>query len=548
MTDPTITWHEAASEYTVDKIAGTEGLGQPYSFVVDFHCSTGLTNPQIRTLCEKPCTLTLKNDSVIHGVFRSFRQKFTNDGGSGSNSGSGNSVSKSYYYQVEVVPSLARMQNSRRTRVFHTGTDTFSTSLEAVAYLMLSEWGHTVTGTKPNVIFAERADSKFTREFIIQYDESDYAFLQRSFAKEGFFYWFSHDANATGDDCRETLHVEHSNPPASRSAIRPLYFETDNTAHAGRILSSFEVCEANAPKEVAVLEFDHNAAGSLNGSVKTIAENFHGSSVGSTVSRPEWTGTVCHFRTVDLGATTTTQVASDKAKLTQHYAEAYAAKTQTFEGTTNDLGVRAGSVLTIDKFDTHFPTAAIGSSKKLLVIKADTTFERGTSISTATARVTFTAICHEQPFRLDPSPSKKIEGLVHAKVYRVPVATTAHAPAADAPPDDGYRYKVQLLCDTGGQYAADGGPQNAEARNGRAPIPARLAQPSSGSGFGMHVPPQTGTEVLLGFMHGDPDRPVMVGTAPNSETPSVVTKHASQQSIWSTPGKIRLELSDHESH
>jgi type VI secretion system secreted protein VgrG len=64
----------------------------------------------------------------------------------------------------------------------------------------------------------------------------------------------------------------------------------------------------------------------------------------------------------------------------------------------------------------------------------------------------------------------------------------------------------------------------------------------------MHVPPQTGTEVLLGFMHGDPDRPVMVGTAPNSETPSVVTKHANQQSIWSTPGKIRLELSDHESH
>jgi hypothetical protein len=39
----------------------------------------------------------------------------------------------------------------------------------------------------------------------------------------------------------------------------------------------------------------------------------------------------------------------------------------------------------------------------------------------------------------------------------------------------------------------------------------------------MHFPLRKGTEVLLAFIDGDPDRPVIAGTVPNPETPSVVT-------------------------
>ena len=81
---------------------------------------------------------------------------------------------------------------------------------------------------------------------------------------------------------------------------------------------------------------------------------------------------------------------------------------------------------------------------------------------------------------------------------------------------------------------------------GRAQIPVRFAQPSSGNDSGMHIPPQGGTEVLLAFMHGELECPVIVGTVPNSETKSVVKSHNAQQSIWRTPGKIHIEASDVE--
>jgi type VI secretion system secreted protein VgrG len=46
----------------------------------------------------------------------------------------------------------------------------------------------------------------------------------------------------------------------------------------------------------------------------------------------------------------------------------------------------------------------------------------------------------------------------------------------------------------------------------------RVAQPWAGKGFGAQTIPRIGMEVLVGFMEGDPDQPLVVGSMPNATT------------------------------
>jgi len=53
-----------------------------------------------------------------------------------------------------------------------------------------------------------------------------------------------------------------------------------------------------------------------------------------------------------------------------------------------------------------------------------------------------------------------------------------------------------------------------------------------------------GTEVLLSFLGGDPDRPVITGSVPNSENPARVTMSNATQSGINTPGGHYLAMED----
>ncbi|MDR2611773.1 MAG: type VI secretion system tip protein VgrG [Deltaproteobacteria bacterium] len=72
------------------------------------------------------------------------------------------------------------------------------------------------------------------------------------------------------------------------------------------------------------------------------------------------------------------------------------------------------------------------------------------------------------------------------------------------------RYKVLLPLDVSGRP------------NGKASSWIRMAQPSVGAGYGQSFPLTPGAEVLLTFVDGDPDRPVISGAVPNAETGAIV--------------------------
>ena len=77
--------------------------------------------------------------------------------------------------------------------------------------------------------------------------------------------------------------------------------------------------------------------------------------------------------------------------------------------------------------------------------------------------------------------------------------------------DENGRYKVKIKFDEGA------------LKNGKASTALRMMQPHAGNPEGFHFPLRKGTEVILAFLGGDPDRPVIAGVGPNAVTPSPVT-------------------------
>ncbi|MCK5453596.1 MAG: type VI secretion system tip protein VgrG, partial [Calditrichia bacterium] len=94
------------------------------------------------------------------------------------------------------------------------------------------------------------------------------------------------------------------------------------------------------------------------------------------------------------------------------------------------------------------------------------------------------------------SSQPKIYGVMNAKV-------DAAGKGEHAEIDDQGRYKVILPFDLNGN------------KDGEASHYIRMIQPYAGPDYGFHFPLHKGTEVLLTFIDGNPDRPVISGAVPN---------------------------------
>ncbi|MDR1085533.1 MAG: type VI secretion system tip protein VgrG [Deltaproteobacteria bacterium] len=122
-------------------------------------------------------------------------------------------------------------------------------------------------------------------------------------------------------------------------------------------------------------------------------------------------------------------------------------------------------------------------------------------------------------------PRKKIAGSITAWIDG--------AGSGQSPEIDGYgRYKILLPLDISGR----GG--------GKASAWIRMAQPYVGSGYGQNFPLTPGAEVLLTFVDGNPDRPVIAGAVANAETNNVVNSSTRTFSGLGTKGGSSLLFSD----
>jgi type VI secretion system secreted protein VgrG len=133
------------------------------------------------------------------------------------------------------------------------------------------------------------------------------------------------------------------------------------------------------------------------------------------------------------------------------------------------------------------------------------------------------------PFRRERrTPRPVIAGLVTATVQ----VGADGKPAAIAKLDGEGRYTVQFHFDS------------AFGSDRKASRPVRMAQPFGGTQHGMHFPLRPGTEVVVAFANGDPDRPVILGAVPNAHAPSPVTATNAWQNRIQTKSGALIEIAE----
>ncbi len=353
--------------------------------------------------------------------------------------------------------------------------------------------------------FEMRLGGHETEEHICQYRESDFDFISRWMEREGIFYFFEHS-----EEGEKIVFCDNKSydPDGIGTAVRySPDFGADRTA--GPNLRTFTSRHATLPAMVKLKDYDYarpnlNVAGSAKVSKSGVGE-------------------------VSLyGERFFTPAAGDR--LARLRAEEMLARQVVFHATGSRFHFRSGHTFELEEH----PRPAWNS--RYLTVEA---IHHGNAGGDSAVFAEFLDFPHKQRYvaELTLIPAKtqfRSESRTSwPRVYGYENGVVdGPADSEYAQIDDQGRYNVKFKFDEG------------SLKNGKASTFVRMMQPHGGGIEGFHFPLRKATEVVLSFLGGDPDRPVISGVVPNALTPSPVTSGNHTKNVIQTGGRNRLELED----
>lgn len=316
-------------------------------------------------------------------------------------------------------------------------------------------------------------DDQPSRELVVQYKETDLAFVSRLLEHVGLAFHFEE-----GEEGGERLVVTDQVPsfPRLDQAIR--YAPQREAVGVSELSRERRLI----PGEHAVADYNYR-----NPHLDLVA----------TASLAEGRGGIVEYGTHHKSPEEGRALAAIRAEEATASAEVY-------EGRSLVARLSAGLRFQLEGFP-------FGNEQELLVVEVHHELDHSCPAGAegdAGYRNRFVAVSTARAFRpARTTPRPRIHGVVSAIVQVKTGDTTNSPPRLDA---EG-RYTISFHFD------------QVEAQAEKTSHPVRMAQPFAGPQQGMHFPLRQGTEVLVAFVDGDPDRPVIVGAVPNTSTPSVVT-------------------------
>lgn len=466
---------------------GRERLGRLFEFDLLLSRETGpFTDDELDTLLKAPCAIALgtKQGDVVRGLLE--RIELID---------SARTVAARYL--ARMVPSVWMLTLSRTSRVYQ------DTTVPDLVRTVLKLYGMQ-EGQHFEVRVARTAKSP-KREYIVQYQESDWDFLQRWLEHEGFFYWFQHGGKAE----KLIIADENGDATAIEDPATLSYRERNNLSTGGdATVWDWNLVQRRIPARVALVDYNYRQPNMpLFVSEKVDDERGFGTvfEYGS------------HFKDKDVG----------KA-LAKLRAERIGAERRTYTGRTDCARFRVGHTFELEN---HHDGAHDGQYLITSVEHRVGFPVHGEPGAEGAQRyfARFEAIPLDVQFRPERrTPWPRVHGVIHALVEGDSSGDYAEL-------DDQGRYRVRMPFDMAGK------------KGSKASRWIRMAQPYAGPGYGTHHPLHKGIEVLVAHVDGDPDRPVILSAVPNPRTVSPATSANATQSVTQTASGIRVEMEDLQS-
>ena len=476
----------AKDSFGVVSFTGIEGLSTLYQF--DISLVADSSDLDMDGIMQEPASFSIHRPDgstvPFHGIIAEFDMV--------------RAVGPCYLYRATLVPKLWRLTLTHHNQIF------LNSKPDDIIGQVLKDGGLS------SLDFEFRLQGSYvTWEYACQYGESHYAFICRWMERNGIYFFF----DQSGESEKLIMTDSKMSHVASSLGTDLTYAPVSGqeALHLDEAIQSFICRRQLVPQTITLQDYNYRKPSlSVKGKAQVTA-NGHGEQY--------YYGD--HFRTPEEGD-----------KLAKIRSEELSCKEKQFHGASTVPYLMPGYTFSLvnhfqQKMDGEYLTFQLehqGNQSSYLVsgIQEQLTGHETESIYSNT----FTAIESEMQFRASRTTERpRLHGTLNGRI-------DAAGSGQYAEVDDQGRYKVILPFDRSGRSG------------GKASAWVRMLQPYGGSNHGMHFPLHKGCEVLLTFIEGNPDRPVIAGAVANPDYPSQITSDNQTMSKLTTSSGNKLHIED----
>ncbi len=460
-------------ELLLSRFSGNEGMSRLFEFELELFSENHAID--FKQIIGKGVTIRVKlsdgNERFFHGIISRFSQK------SGMPE-KGSEAPKFSLYTATMVPSLWMLTRTVDSRIFQ------NKSVPDIIEQIFNDQQFTDYELK-------LSGSYDTKEYCVQYHETDFNFVSRLMEQEGIFYFFKHE------DKKHTLIVADSaneNQPCPNQ--KDVTYKVDNAGFDSEDrINELEMAQEIRPAKYTVNDYNFKVPNSdLKAEVSTQKPLGPGEreiyDYPAKFAKLDEGDRLANFRIQEEEAQVTTITGNSRCR---DFSSGFTFDLKGYYRT--DMNKKS-YVLTSVTHEAAEPVGLAGPE------------------SVASYRNRFTCLPLDVPFRpVRTTPKPVVEGTQPALVV---------GPAGEEIYTDEYgRVKVQFVWDREGK------------KDENSSCWIRVSQQWAGAGWGAMFIPHIGHEVIVDFEEGDPDKPIITGrvyngnnqpadTLPDEKTKSVI--------------------------
>jgi type VI secretion system VgrG family protein len=472
-------------KFGVVHFKGFEGFSTPYEFEIMLVSS----DPDIdmTKVLQNPAVFTIvrpDGDILFQGILASFDLL--------------HAVDEHVFYRAVLVPRLWWLSLTQHNQIF------LDKTVPEIIGEVLEDGGLTTDD------YEFRLQNEWpTWEYVCQYRESHLNFVSRWMEREGMYYFFEQtekgekliitDTNMSHTPMAEGKTMSYSPPSGMEEAHREEVISAI-VCKQKLLPAKLHVNDYNYRKPSLSLSAEAEVLDRGRGEVHLYGEHFRTPEEGQELARIRAEELLSHEKRFHGESTIPYLRPGYLFDLEEHFRDSLNQQYLTIE--LEHEGNQTGFLLA-------------GIQKGLAEVEAQPYY-----------RNSFVAIPSDVQYRHPKTTEKpSFNGTINARI-------DAEGSGIYAELDGHGRYKVKLPFDASGR------------NDGHASHWLRMAQPYAGTDHGMHFPLHKGTEVLLTFVEGDPDRPIIAAAVPNPGTSSPVTAENQTQSVIQSAGQNKIHMED----